>query len=529
MKISLFVIDGPETGKKFDFTHTDIFLVGRSSRAHLKFNPTADPAISRTHFLLNIRPPRATIIDLNSKNGTFVNGRRVDKAELKDGDEIKMGRSKIKIAILGEKAGGVSMAVCSICGKHLPAGAGKQVPDKDGVLEMVCDPCSRKKRIGPKFVGSRKSDGDAIGQLQDWAFSRAVKPSPPQCCSCGADLNTAANSDGLAQTFEAADYLCKSCTEKQRDPAVEFDEIGGYAILSVLGRGAMGIVYKAVHPVTRRVYAIKRILSEIAWDEQICRLFEREIEVQSRVAHPNLVRLVAQGRFGGFPFFVCEYLKGGSIRKLIKKTINGPIDPELACKITIQILTGLQSLHERGFIHRDIKPSNCLLDRPYTDREFVVKIGDYGLAKSFEEAGDSVVDYTQEGDARGSYPFIPPEQITEYRFIKPPADVYAAGATLYYLLTAKYPMDFPENVEMSIRSGSVHGPRHPVEIVLEEPAIPLRSRAPQLPVSLGQVVDRAVKKDVRLRYQTADAFRDDLEEVMLSEGWLALTSHNMLD
>jgi eukaryotic-like serine/threonine-protein kinase len=280
----------------------------------------------------------------------------------------------------------------------------------------------------------------------------------------------------------------------------------------------MGIVYKVVHPPTGRICALKTILPELVRNDYAAKVFEREISVQSQFLHPNLVRVLDHGLQGRVPFFVTEFLSGGDVKNLVVWEFQGPIDPPLACNIVMQILSGLQALHDQGFIHRDLKPANFLLDRPYTDPDFLVKIADYGLAKSFENAGNSIFEYTREGLAAGSYVFIPPEQITNYKYVKPPVDVYAVGASLYYLLSAQYSVDFPSESESSGSFGEA-GYRHPMQIILEDPPIPLKVRNPDIPDSLAAVVDKAVVKDLEARYQTAMEFREALAEAAVNEGW----------
>ena len=133
---------------------------------------------------------------------------------------------------------------------------------------------------------------------------------------------------------------------------------------------------------------------------------------------PNLVRVLGQGREKGAPFFVTEFLAGGDVKNLVVWERREPLEPALALSITVQILRGLQALHDHGFIHRDLKPSNFLLDRPADQPGLKVKIADYGLAKSFETAGNSIFEYTKDGVVAGSYVYIPPEQITNYKFVQ---------------------------------------------------------------------------------------------------------------
>lgn len=483
MKVALHVIAGPEAGKKFEFTEADTFLVGRTKKAHLRFDQEADRLISRTHFLLDIRPPRCIIMDLGSRNGTFVNQRRVTQTVLKNGDEIQVGKTLIRVGIL--------------------APAQKAAPTTRGTVRAGTPSTPGRPRI--KKVVDTNSNSDLGSTLSEARY---------YCSECSKDLTEPADSDGLAAALFNSQYICDACMARVQPDRDMPQGLIDYTLLTAVGRGGMGVVYKAVQNLTRRICAIKTIHPEMIRNEYASKVFEREIEVQSKVIHPNLVRVLDQGRLQGAPFFVTEYLAGGDIKTLVVDEFNGPIPPDLACKIAVQILRGLEALHEKGFIHRDLKPANYLLDRTYKDSHFQAKIADYGLAKSFENAGNSIFEYTREGIAAGSYVFIPPEQITNYKFVKPPVDVYAVGVSLYWMLSGRYSVDFPSPTQGGASAG-----RHPMQVILEDPPVPLLKRKPGLPASLAATVDKAVTKEYSKRFQTAAEFRKSLEITARREKW----------
>lgn len=505
MKVALKLIAGPEAGKIFQFNEPDTFLVGRTKKAHLQFDLKADRLISRTHFLLVIRPPRCIITDLGSKNGTYLNGETVKQTEVNDGDEIRVGKTRIKVEIdwdwQEKQLSGAEPAVDDV--------EEQQPPIEPAAVEVAPPVCESE-------VEEKKEQLAETGT--------AETPYRFNCMMCGQDLTDSADSDGLALALSNSFYLCDSCTVKSKRPSSIPEHICGYKIISEIGKGGMGLVYKAVQEETRRICAVKMILPEMIRSEYASKVFEREIEIQSKVLHPNLVRVLDQGRHNNVPFFVTEFLPGGDVKNLVVWECQGPVEPSLACNISIQILAGLQALHDNGFIHRDLKPSNCLLDRKHDEDGLVVKIADYGLAKSFEDAGNSIFEYTKEGIAAGSYVFIPPEQITNYKFVKPPVDVYAVGASLYYMLTAKYSVDFPNQSAQDEQAPSAGKSRHPLQIVLEDPPVPILERKPDIPESLASVVDKAVTKEVELRFQSAREFRKELESVAVKEGWLQLSA-----
>ena len=505
MKVVLRLVEGPEAGRIFKFKEADSFLVGRTPKAHLRFDKKADRLISRIHFLLDIRPPRCIITDLDSKNGTYVNKKRIKQVELMDGDEIRVGKTKILVSIQEVSEQKDITVRCVSCGRDVTNEVGRLSPQEAAGLVYTCNQCEKTLSTPILALGAlaRPSSG----------------PHDYGCLGCHQDLSKQANADGLAVELENASYLCESCALKRTKAERDEQWIGHYFILEQVGQGGMGKVFKAVDHYTRRVCAIKMILPELIRDNYAGKVFEREIEVQSKVIHPNLVRVLGQGRHGDVPFFATEFLAGGDVKKLVVWELQSPLDPPLAVNITIQVLLGVQALHNRGFIHRDLKPANYMLDRPYTEDNFVVKIADYGLAKSFENAGHSIFQYTREGVTAGSYVFIPPEQITNYKFVKPPVDVYATGASLYFTLTTRYSVDFPKESESSSFTDPTTRQRHPLQIILEDPPVPVLERRADLPSSLAEVVDTAVAKDLKRRYKSADEFRRALEGVCKQQGW----------
>jgi len=495
MQVRLVVIDGPETGRSFTFAGADSFLVGRSPKAHLVLDPKADRYVSRAHCLIDIRPPNLIVNDLGSTNGTFVNGARVEHALIGNGDEIRVGRTRIR-ALVSEEDPAVRLATMPII--EAPASAPRGAAPAGGIGGSVSG--ARTAREGPR---NRSALSVPAGEARI------------ACWICERDLAKPGNSDRRAGEVPDAIYLCEACAG-DIDPAAETFE--GYAVLGVLGRGGMGIVYRAVDLATRRVCAIKRIRPDHLSDERSFRLFEREMGVQSQVRHRHLVRMLDHSCGPGRCDFAVEYMAGGDAGQLVSSVFHGPVEPRLAVSIVLQALEGLEALHEQGFVHRDLKPGNILLSRPASHGFGVAKISDCGLAKSFEEAGHSLFDLTREGEAAGSLMFMPPEQILNYRYVQPPADVYALGATLYHLLTGRFTLDVPElEARTTERAGRA---RNPIEALIEGRPVPIQARRPDLPAALARAVDGAVQKDLGARFKTARTFRLALLEAARAESWL---------
>jgi serine/threonine-protein kinase len=157
-----------------------------------------------------------------------------------------------------------------------------------------------------------------------------------------------------------------------------------------------------------------------------------------------------------------------------------------------QVLEALAFAHERGFVHRDIKPSNILVTAT-KGKKRLVKLADFGLARIYQDSKMSGL--TVEGQVGGTFAYMPPEQVTNFRMVKPPADQYSAAATLYNLLTDHHLYDFQEKKSM------------PVVLILTEEPVPIQQRRPDLPSDLCEVIARATAREPADRFPDVKSFR----------------------
>ena len=485
MKVILTVENGPEKGNSFEFDKPDCFLVGRSPQAHFRLGPD-DMYISRWHFLLMISPPSCHIQDIQSKNGTYVNGIKISEAELHAGDRITIGKTVLEVAIESEESKPVRI-FCANCQKDITEEvAGKRVEELKA-SDYLCSECQAQERIARE------------------GFSGA--PRDFYCFKCKSKVTAYANADGRAEELvDIALYLCDKCVSKEQKK-VDINAIGKYGVIKELGRGGMGVVYEAWHEPTHRLVALKKILPKVTKNQKSKKLFQREMSVLQSLIHPNIVRLIDQGMIGEEYYFVSEYLPGGDVDGLLRNVYRSPLPPAKACGIICQILDGLEYAHQKGFIHRDIKPQNMLLTA-----DGVAKLGDFGLSKNFEEAGMSGI--TRGGEIAGTLLFMAPEQITNYKYVKPPADIYSVGVSLYYILTGKLPFDF--SLQYELFKGLLEGkkPKNPILIILEDDPIPICQKRGNIPSSIAKVVDKSIMKSEKKRFQSAQEMRDALQSAM---------------
>jgi pSer/pThr/pTyr-binding forkhead associated (FHA) protein len=296
----------------------------------------------------------------------------------------------------------------------------------------------------------------------------------------------------------AAGHLCDDCRndpgavvrhlldEARDDP--ELAALDGCTLVGELGRGGMGAVFRARDPHGDDL-ALKVMLPRVAAGEPARRRFLREVELTGSLRHPNIARLHAYGSAHDVFFFTMEYCSDGSIDRFKA----GALPLEDAVGHILQALDGLDHAHRQGVVHRDLSPQNILLHGG------AAKLCDFGLAKAFDQAGLSGL--TRTGSAAGKPRFMPRQQVVNFKNAKPEVDVWSMAASLYWLLTGFSPRDF-----------SVL--KDPWQVVLQDPAVPVRDRAPGVPKALAEVVDQALQERPAIGFSTAAEFRDALRKAL---------------
>jgi hypothetical protein len=412
MPIILQVSNPDGTTRSFELTEHDTFLLGRMKDCHLCL--PNDQQVSRHHFLLEACPPKAALRDLGSMNGTHVNGKKIggrEKGEtpeqgakraypsidLKHGDQIQVGQTRIEVRI-----------------QHDPA-------------------------AGPR-VDAALSEGDLSG-LSPEAMRRLIFGQPGEVVL----------------------------------------RLENYAVERELGRGGCGAVYFARTAKGGTPVAVKIMLSRAQADAKSIEQFKREMAVIAKLRHPNIVRFLDSGSDEGTFFFVMDYCDGGSLADAARRH-GGTLPWETLRPWAFQALEGLAAAHKEGFVHRDIKPQNILI------HQGIARISDFGLAKNFQKAGLSGMSIT--GQYAGTPVFMPPEQIVNFKYVKPVSDVWSFAASLYHLLTGKFPYRFDPK-------------RDPIDIILNENPVPIRDRMPALEKNLAAVIDKALVRNPKDRFPDA--------------------------
>jgi serine/threonine protein kinase len=260
--------------------------------------------------------------------------------------------------------------------------------------------------------------------------------------------------------------------------------LGKYRILENIGSGGMAVVYLCEHLGLRRRVAVKMLPPTLAQDPWFVERFYREGRALAALDHPHIVRAYDLERVEGFHLLAMEYVDGASLQEVVSG--HGPLAVLRAAHYVRQAALGLQHIHEAGMVHRDVKPANLVLSR-----QGVVKILDMGLAAFFREGTDETL--PRAGGKKiivGTDDYLAPEQIVDSSDVDTRADVYALGATFYFLLTGQPP--FPEEA-MGCRKWIGHLTRSPR---------PLRDLRPEVPEELAAVIAKMLAKNPWERYQT---------------------------
>ncbi|MCL2925239.1 MAG: serine/threonine-protein kinase [Trichodesmium sp. MAG_R04] len=439
VQVKLTIIQGSLIDKEFIFEERSICIIGRHQNCHLRLpSDEQHRTISRYHCILDINPPYVRVRDFGSTNGTYINGKRIGQSQPKHTSEAT---EKMNFPEYDLKSGDKIQLGKTIFKLSLEF-------KKKMFLEIVPIPKTSHIKNNKILVNSAQLESN----------------------------NTI--------------------------------QIPGHRTIKSLGKGSFGKVYLVRNNSTQELIVLKTMLPEVPTHSQAINRFLTEIENYKALDHKNIVRMKDYSYSDKQFFLTLEYCNGDSILNLLKRC-GYRLSITMAVRTTIQALDGLEYAHNaeipfvkkadgsfgagKGLVHRHIKPANIFLSN--INSSTVVKIADYGIAKAFDLAGLSGQTIT--GNKRVNFPFMPRQQMIDFKYLKPEVDVWAMAATLYNMLTGVYPRDFTE--------------KDPILTVLQTKPVPIRQRNIYIPQSLAEVIDLALIDEPEIYFKTAKEFKNALK------------------
>ena len=284
----------------------------------------------------------------------------------------------------------------------------------------------------------------------------------------------------------------QSAASGQREDQTD-EGFADYKIIKEIARGGMGVVYQARDKRLNRIVALKMIRSgQFAHGEEIER-FKSEAEAAAKLDHPGIVPIYEIGDHDGNPYFTMGFIEGENLQGI---TADGPLEPEQAARIVVDVAKAVAYAHQKGVIHRDLKPANVLMDAGGNP-----KVTDFGLAKQMGTNSE----LTGTGQILGTPGYMPPEQAAgNTNQVDERADVYAVGAILYYLLVNRPPFQASRPLDTLLQ-------------VLESEPVAPRTLDPKIPKDLETICLKCLRKEPAKRYSSADELANDLERWLRNE------------
>jgi eukaryotic-like serine/threonine-protein kinase len=319
------------------------------------------------------------------------------------------------------------------------------------------------------------------------------------CKALKAKLAGKEDSKGLLDIMVEAKVLTKNQSMrlmKEIGEANKKFEIPGYQVIEKLGKGSMGVVYKARQTSVDRIVAVKILLDALAQNKEFIKRFDREAKIAAKLSHNNVVNAIDAGDVNGLHYFVMEYVEGYTIKDTLDK--NEVFDEKTALKIVMAVAEALKHAHQRGLIHRDIKPENVILTLDGN-----VKLADLGLARL---TADEKWAMSEAGMAIGTPYYISPEQVRGQVDVDIRADIYSLGATLYHMVTGQVPYNGETAAEVMRKHVDKNTTITPPDHINTK-----------LSSGLGVVVETMMAKNRENRYRNPDDLLLDLKCLLQGE------------
>lgn len=349
--------------------------------------------------------------------------------------------------------------------------------------------------------------------LDGYEILQKLKKDPILCSIPVVMISSLGDSESVVKCIQlgAEDYITKpfnipllkariTSVMEKRQAALKADQLGRYTLEKKIGEGGMAEVYLAHHALLRRPTAVK-VLKRKHLNEENLKLFEREVQITSKLTHPNTIVIFDYGRTpDGLFYYAMEYLEGISLQKLVEQ--NGPIPEERVIHILKQVCGSLAEAHAHGLIHRDIKPANIMLCNRGGEYD-VVQVLDFGIVQIMSEKDRAA----QEDYVLGTPAYMPPESLQSGTELDGRSDLYSLALVAYFLLTGKDPFN-KESLEKTIEAQINEAPVS-LSIILGEKISP----------DFDRLILKCLEKEMENRPPNARNLRASLEQCQLPHDW----------
>jgi len=455
--IYLRIVQGGGSGQVLPVQNGQTVTLGRSGASSYAFD---DPLLSRKHCAVEVRGELCRIVDLQSRNGTFVNGARIGAVLLRLGDRIKIGNVVFEVSPTGTPASAPAPSMTG--GRPLPW-------------------------MGPE--GQVPLNQSQLGQTLSMNPGQSSPQLPPGVTSCQVCSKPFGAQGGRELRGKV---VCPSCFDRYD---VDEDLIEGFRIIERHEVTSVGVTYLAQQKLMGRMVVLKTVtIGEDEEAQKNVRRFLREAKTGGRLTHPSIVELYDVNEQPGLMYIVMEHVEGDNLEKFLRER-NGALPGPQVLRAMTQIAEALQYAHEQQIIHRDVKPANIIIRRS----DGRAKLQGFTLAKNLERAGFSVI--TADGESLGTPYYMPPEQVRSAKNADARSDVYAWGATTYHCLSGKLPLEARSYGEF-------------IEKVFAENPPSLETRVPSAPKPLTALIDRTLRREPDQRPSSMSEVLSEMEPIL---------------
>lgn len=540
MSARLVIVSGYDKEKFLNLDKAGSYSIGRGGadrNVDLKLDPR-ECLTSRLHFYIDYRPPRFFIRDNNSTNGTIIKRNndtivlRNDGTELLPKDRIIAGNTEFLLKTYEmsvknnanqiytndaaipdpETNASNSEGIGIASAPSAPSAPLNEVTQDKPTSQTLGTPASNALCRIDRPIENKSIVSEQIEQFNSdkTKKSKTGKPTIPEisldffqkadihCVSCNRPIDVEMTLSEV-ESYASPLFMCNSCSA---DSTTEnnLKNLDAYRVLRKIGEGGMGTVYLARHNASGMLVTVKAIIPAISASEDDILHFRRDISIVQSLNHPNIAKMYEYSIYRERHYYICEYLPDGNLNSIIENSGSRPMDWKKGCEIICDVLAGLQCCHDKGINHLGIKPSNILFKKDMKGA-YSLRLTDSGLSEIYENTGFKNLVRLNQFENTNRY--TAPELSGNYRAAMPQTDIYSTGILLFFLLTSSGP-DSKSSCGEGQPSAFL-GNRGSESMFFQNNPIQLTERNSFIPAQLFEIIDKAIRKNPKDRFQTAQS------------------------